>query len=266
MPLIETDDGQSIHYRTDGQSTNPPLIFSNSLGCDLSMWDRQAERIADRCFVIRYDARGHGGSAVPEGPYTIARLAIDALNLMDALEIHKARWCGLSMGGMVGQWIASHHPERIERLALCNTAAHMPPPDMWNARIDTALNGGGMAALAPVVLERWFTEGFRTDPDKAATLDKLRLMLLSTAPVGYAGCCAAIRDMDQRGDLGRIEAPTLVVTGRQDKSTPPEAAEHLASRIGRSRLALFDACGHISNVEQADAFDATVLPFLTADL
>lgn len=212
MPRIETDDGVMIHYLIDGSPARPPLVLSNSLGSNLTMWDREVDTLADHFCVVRYDTRGHGHSDAPAGEYSIERLALDVLNILDALEIHRTDWCGLSMGGMIGMWIASRHPERIGRMALCNTAAHMASRDLWQGRIETAL-GEGMAALAEPTLERWFTPAFRADPSNRPVLEKVRGMILGTPPAGYAGCCAAIRDMDQREALASISAECLVPTG-----------------------------------------------------
>ena len=261
MPRIETDDGVAIHYVTDGSSGRPPLVMSNSLASNLSMWDEEAVALSKHFFVVRYDARGHGASDVPEGDYSLERLGLDVLNLMDALEIHRTAWCGLSMGGMVGMWVASHYPERIERMALCNTSAHMPPKELWDGRIRTAREGG-MEVLCGPTLERWFTAPFREDRANAERLDKVRRMVLTTPAAGYAGCCAAIRDMDQRETIGRIEADCLVLTGRNDPSTPPAASELIADRIHRARLHIIEDCAHISNIEQPAAFHAAVIPFL----
>lgn len=263
MPTIETDDGVAIHFETTGSSGRPPLMMSNSLGSDLTMWDREAELLSDAFFVVRYDSRGHGRSGVPEGPYAMERLAHDAINLMDALEIHRTCWCGLSMGGMVGMWIASRHTDRIGRLALCNTAAHMPPKALWDGRIRTA-TGDGMEPLVEPTMERWFTAPFRADPANRETLDRVRAMVRGTNPAGYAGCCAAIRDMDQRHTIARIRAPCLVVTGRDDPATPPDYADLIARTIEGARLHVFEDCAHISNIERPVAFHETVLPFLRA--
>lgn len=261
MPQIETDDGVVIHFETMGSNGRPPVLLSNSLASTLHMWDGQAEALADHVFVVRYDSRGHGRSGAPAGPYTMDRLGRDAVNLMDALEIHRTAWCGLSMGGMVGMWVASHHPDRVSRLALCNTAAHMPAPDLWNGRIETAREKGMEALVAPTI-ERWFTPPWRERPENGAALERIAAMIAGTPPEGYAGCCAAIRDMDQREAIGGIEAPTLVLTGRDDPSTPPAAAEAIAGRIPGARLTILEECAHISNVEQRAAFDAAVIPFL----
>ncbi len=257
MPSIAAD-GASLNYRVDGPEGAPWVVFSNSLGTDLSMWDVQAARLADRFRVLRYDSRGHGKSDAPEGEYTLDMLGRDLLVLMDALDIETARYCGLSKGGMVGMWMGINAPERIERLALCNTAAQIPTPEMWDGRIRT-VREKGMDAITPTVLERWFTQDFRDAHPES--IEPVRRMLLTTPPQGYMGCCAAIRDMDQREAIRAIDRPTLVLAGRHDPATTPAAAEEIAAAIPGARLEVIDAA-HLSNIEAPAAFDDVVLPFL----
>ena len=263
MPFIETDDGIRLHYRTEGSAANPPLILSNSLGTDLRMWDGQRDLFAERFHLIRYDVRGHGASDAPPGAYRLDRLGRDVLNLLDALEIHTVTWCGLSLGGMLGMWLAINAPHRVTRLALCNTAACMPPKTMWDERI-RAVGERGMGAIASGVLERWFTAPFRASgaPEVAA----VEAMLLATPPAGYAGCCAAIRDMDQRRALADIGHDVLIVAGRDDPATPPDKAEEIRRLVPHAALVVFERCAHLSNIEQRDAFNRTVLPFLAQSL
>ena len=259
MPHIETDDGISVFYTTDGSSSNPPLVLSNSLGTNTGMWAGQMDQLADRFHVIRYDMRGHGRSDAPEEHYTIDRLGRDVLNLLDGLGIRRAAWCGVSMGGMLGMWLGVHAPERVSRLAVCNTALHMPPADLWNDRIRTVLDKG-MEALVGPVLERWFTPAFRAN--RPEEVEPVKQMLLATPSAGYAGCCAALRDMDQRDAVGAIRHPVLIIAGRDDPSTPPERAEEIKERITHAELVVFDDCAHLSNIERKDAFNRVVVPFL----
>jgi 3-oxoadipate enol-lactonase/4-carboxymuconolactone decarboxylase len=192
-----------------------------------------------------YDSRGHGQSAVTNGPYDIAQLARDALGLLDALRIDRANFCGLSMGGMVGQWLGANAPQRIGRLALCNTGAQVGTPDLWNARIDAVMNGG-MAAIVDGVIARWYTPAFvAAAPDAIA---RTRNMLLTTPANGYIASCAAVRDMDQRASAGRIVAPTLVIAGTHDAATPPAAGRFLADTIAGAKYVEL-AAAHLSNVE-----------------
>src|SRR5688572_609253 len=262
MAEVTTSDGVRIHYETEGRDDGPPLLFSNSLGTKLSMWDNQAEEAAGLGFrAIRYDQRGHGQSEAPDGDYTLERLGQDVLDLLKALKIEQAAFCGLSMGGMTGIWLAMHHPRRFSRMALCNTAVWMPPRDFWDERIRTVL-GGGMDAVVDTVLGRWFTERFRESaPDE---VERVRAMLLATDPMGYTGCCAAIRDMDLRDRLGLVEAPALVVIGANDPATPPERGQYIVERIPGAQKAVLDTA-HLSNIEAPDEFNRTVFGFLAGE-
>lgn len=257
MPMIDAD-GCPIHVEVAGPDSAPPLMLCNSLGTTLHMWDGQVEPFARHFRLVRYDRRGHGRSGVPDGPYTIERLGKDAVAVMDGLGLERVHWCGLSLGGMVGMWLGTHAPARIGRLILSNTTCHVPGGAVWDERIKTALERG-MAALVDGTLERWFTAGFRER--NPAAVARLREMVLSTSPVGYAGCCAAIRDMDQRESIRRITAPTLIIAGRHDPGTTVEAAEFMHGRIAGAALTVLDAA-HISNVEQQQAYTGTVLGFL----
>lgn len=251
-------NGISLNYCLDGPENAPVLMLSNSLGTNLHMWDWQQDAFARAFRLLRYDSRGHGRSDAPEGPYSIEMLGRDALGLLDALGIEKASFCGLSKGGMVGQWLGAHAGERLERLVLCNTSAHLPPPELWEERIAAVLSGG-MAPVVQGVVDRWFTPAFQQS--HAGDVDKVREMILATPPAGYAACCMAIRDMDQRGDLGRIAVPTLIIVGANDPATPPSLGEALHAGISGSTLAALDAA-HLSNIEDAANFTETVLAFL----
>ena len=257
MPAIEMD-GAEMHYREDGPADAPVLMLSNSLGTDLTMWEPQMADFAGPFRVLRYDTRGHGASAVTPGPYSIERLGHDALGLLDGLGISRAHWCGLSMGGMVGMWLAVHAPERIDRLVLCNTTALLGPREMWDARI-AAVESGGMAAIAPAGMARWFTEPTLRRP--SAMVEATRRVLLATPPEGYTACCAAIREMDQRDAIAAVRAPTLVIAGTHDVATPPADGQFLAQRIPGARYVELDAA-HLSNIEAADQFTDAVLAFL----
>jgi len=258
LTYVVVDDGHRIALRIDGAIDRPPLLLSNSLGTTFHMWDAQMATLTETFRVIRYDSRGHGQSDAPAGDYSIARLAADALAVLDSLHIEKAAFVGLSKGGMVGQWLGAHAPERLTRLVLANTAAWMGPAQAWQARIEAVLKDG-MGAVTEAVLERWFTPGFReTAPEAVAPV---RNMLLATAPQGYAGCCAAIRDMDQRPSLGAINVPTLVIGGLQDPATPPAKAEEIAAGVADARLVMLEAA-HLSNIEQSEAFTAALIDFL----
>jgi 3-oxoadipate enol-lactonase len=224
------------------------------------MWEPQAAVLAQRSCVLRYDTRGHGQSDVPPGPYTIDLLGRDVLALLDHLGVARAAFCGLSLGGMTGMWLGVHAPQRISRLVLANTSAHMGPPAAMNERI-AAVTAGGVAAISEAVLGRWFTPGFAArEPARVAAV---KAMLDRTPAAGYVACCHAIRDMDQRADIARIGAPTLVVTGTHDLSTPPSAGRFLAERIPGARYVELPAA-HLSNVEAAAGFNAALTAFLAA--
>jgi 3-oxoadipate enol-lactonase len=259
MPDI-TIDGCRMHYRFDGPADAPVLLLSNSLGTALGMWDAQVPAFASRFRVLRYDSRGHGQSGAPPGPYSIDRLGRDALGLLDALDLMRVRFCGLSKGGMVGMWLGWNVGERIERLVLCNTSPKLGPRTLWDERIRT-VSERGMVALTDAVLERWFTAGFRASAP--AQVEPVRQMLLATPPDGYAACCAAIRDMDQGEAIRAIRRPTLVVVGAHDPATPPDHGGLIAKRIARAELVSL-AAAHLSNIEAAAAFNAAVLDFLSA--
>lgn len=259
MPEITTGDGVKIHFEVEGRTDGPPLVFSNSLGTNLHMWDGQMDTATGHGFrVVRYDQRGHGKSGAPAGEYTLERLGLDVLDLLDALEVKRTAFCGLSMGGMTGIWLALHRPHRFARMAQCNTAIWLPPRDLWDGRI-RAVQQNGMESVVDAVVERWFTPGFReSDPGET---NRIRTMILTTDPVGYAGCSAAIRDMDMRDFLGTIEAPTLVVIGAQDPATTPERGKYIVERIPGAQKVVLDSA-HLSNIEQRDDFNLHVLGFL----
>jgi 3-oxoadipate enol-lactonase len=259
MPQFERD-GVEFNVTLDGPENAPPLMLSNSLGTNLHMWDPQIPELTKHFRVIRYDSRGHGQSGAPDGPYSIEELGRDALAIMDALELDQVHWIGLSKGGMIGQWLLTHAPERIGRAVLANTGSHMPPPDLWNQRVRTALDKG-MEELTPGVIERWFTPEFRArEPE---TVEKIVRMLHTTPAQGYAGSCSAIRDMDQREAIRSVTNPVLVVVGSRDPATPPEMGKLIADSIRGARIVTLDAA-HLSNIEQAEAFNQAVVDFLTA--
>ncbi len=247
-----------LHYRFDGPVGAPVVVLSNSLGADLTMWDPQMEALTRRFRVLRYDTRGHGVSSTPAGPYTRARLGGDVVALLDALALERVLFCGLSLGGMTGMWLGVHALGRISRLVLANTAARMAPPDMWNARIDK-VTAGGMSAIADAVLARWFTPAFTAREPAQVLQSKATMERVDAA--GYVGCCAAIRDMDQRDDVASIAAPTLVIVGTHDAATPPAEGRFLAQRIPGAHLQELDAA-HLSNIEAAAAFDTALASFL----
>lgn len=260
MPMVSLGGGRELHYEIEGNESAPPLVLSNSLGTTLAMWDPQMPELRKHLRVIRYDTRGHGASSAPTGAYSIAELGRDLLGLLDALALDAVNWCGLSMGGMTGMWLAVNAPQRLKHIVLADTSTHMPPPELWNDRIQKVL-GEGMAAIEEAVIDRWFTPEFQAQAPEAVA--KVRAMLRATAPQGYAGCCAAIRDMDQRESIRRIHAPVLVIAGARDPATPPDHAQLIHERIAGSKLVTLDAA-HLSNIEQPEAFTNAVVDFLKA--
>ena len=257
MPMFDTGKGQ-LHYQIEGAADAPVLVLSNSLGTTLDMWSPQMPALLEHFRVLRYDTRGHGQSEVTPGPYTIAQLGTDFVALLDHLQIARAHFCGLSMGGMTGMWLGIHAPSRIHKLVLCNTSAAIGVPDMWNARI-AQVRQDGMTAVIPAVLERWFTADFLTHAP--AQVERVRALLAATSVEGYVANCAAVRDMDQRTELNCVSAPTLVIAGRYDKSTPPEHGEFIAKAIHGARYVELNAA-HLSNWEVAQSFTRQLLDFL----
>ena len=258
MPEIDVG-ATRLHYVLQGPEDAPAILMSNSLGTALEMWDPQMPTLGERFRVLRYDSRGHGRSAVPPGDYTIDQLADDALGLMDALGIERAHFVGLSKGGMVGQALGARHGGRFISLTLCSTACHMAPKDLWDARVRTAREQG-MGALVDAVVERWFTPAFRNSGDPA--IRRVREMILSTPAEGYAGCCAAIRDMDLRDVIGGIRVPTLIVVGADDPATPPAKAEEIRDRIPDAELEVIENAAHLLNIEQTVTFNHLLIDFI----
>ncbi|ODS59227.1 MAG: 3-oxoadipate enol-lactonase [Acidobacteria bacterium SCN 69-37] len=258
MAFITTSDDE-IYYRIDGPADAPVVILSHSLGLDHGMWDAQAADLARHVRVVRYDTRGHGASAAPAGDYTIEQLGRDVLALADALGIPAFAFCGLSLGGMIGQWLGIHAPERLTHLVLANTTARVSEPAAMDARRRAVLEGG-MAAVVETAMSRFFTPVSlqRDSPVVAAA----RRTLLASSAVGYAGCCAAIRDMDQRASIARITVPTLVIGGDLDVSMPWDPHGHtLASSIPGATVVRLPTA-HLSNLEQPRSFSAALFRFL----
>ena len=255
---MTTQGAVDVNYVLEGPDGAPALVLSNSLGTTLGMWDHQAPALRERFRLVRYDARGHGGSPAPPGPYAIEDLGRDVLSLLDRLGIGRASFCGLSIGGMTGMWLASAAPERFERLVLCCTAARLPP-EAWQARART-VRAEGVGAVADAVVERWFTPQFRANcPETAQWAGE---MLRGTDPEGYAGCCEAIRDMDLRAMLASIAAQTLVISGAEDPAIPPEHGELISNAIPGARFEVVQNAAHLANVEQPEEITRAVLDHL----
>jgi 3-oxoadipate enol-lactonase len=249
-----------VAFAVDGSSGAPTVVLSNSLGSTPAMWDPQLPALAERLRVVRYDHRGHGRSPVPDGPYELDDLGADALALLDRLELERVHWCGLSLGGMVGMWMAINAPERIDRLVLCCTSARLGPPEMWADRAAT-VRANGVDAVADAGLERWLTPGFiEREPQIAA---RTRAMLAATPAEGYAACCGVIERMDQVARLGEIRAPTLVIAAADDPATPPEHGELIASKVPGARLEIVDDARHLATIEQPEAMTALIVGHLS---
>jgi 3-oxoadipate enol-lactonase len=245
----------------DGPAGAPTVVLSNSLGSTPAMWDGLLPALVDRARVVRYDHRGHGASPVPPGPYALEDLGADVLALLDRLELERVHWCGLSLGGMVGMWLAINAPERIDRLVLCCTSAKLGPPEMWAQRAAT-VREEGVEAIADGGIDRWLTPHFRErEPERTAAV---RAMLVSTPAEGYAGCCAVIERMDLLPELGAIRAPTLVIAAADDPATPPEHGERIASSIPGARFEVVPGARHLAPIEQPEAMAELILGHLAA--
>ena len=260
MPIISADDGCPINVEVEGRESAPVLMLSNSLGTDLHMWDDQMGEWSKHFRVVRYDRRGHGQSGVPKGPYSMERFGRDVLAILDELEIEKVNWCGLSMGGMVGQWLGANAPDRIEKLILSNTNFNYADKGPWNDRIKF-VREKGLAELVDPNMERWFTKEFRARAPQ--TIARMKEMFLASDLAGYIASCEAVRDMNFTASNTRITAPTLVIVGKQDAATPPSAGEAIVQQIKGAKLAALDAA-HISNIEQPKLYAETVINFLQA--
>ena len=246
-----------LHYRLDGPEGAPPLVLSNSIGTTLELWDAQVPALTPAFRLLRYDQLGHGRSEVPPGPYTVELLGRELLTLLDRLQIERASFCGLSLGGTVGMWLAANAPERLDRLVLAGTSAYFGPPDRWveRARI---VRAEGMEPIADATMGRWFTRAFAGSGPYLG-------QLLATPSEGYAACCDALAAWDFRGDLASISAPALVLVGSEDPATPPEQGRLIADGIPGASLTVLPGAAHLLNVEQPEAFNRAVLHHLTGE-
>jgi len=259
VPFAEINNTR-LFYRLEGRSDLPALVLSHSLGCDHSMWELQMASLLDHFQVLRYDTRGHGASAVPSGDYTLDQFGQDVLALADKLNLARFAFCGLSMGGAVGQWLAINAPQRLTRLVLANTSPKFGTPDIWNAR-RKAVQEGGMHAIVDAIMQRFFS----ADKQESTWAQSTRAVLLGTDPQGYASCCAALRDADTRTSLSKISVPTLVIGGDEDPSTPWEGNGSVLERDIPKAKAFRLQTAHLSNLEQPHAFTTAVLDFLLAE-
>lgn len=259
MPFAEVNQ-TTLHYRFDGPEQGPVVMLSNALASDLTMWEFQVSAIVEAGYrVLRYDSRGHGHSAVPEGPYSIELLTADAVSLMDALGLEKIHFCGLSKGGMIGQMLGAQYGDRLISLTLSSTAAFMAPKEIWDERIEI-VRTGGMAVVVDATVDRWFTK-----PGQiclASSVEKVRRIILNTPVKGFCACCAAIRDMDQRETIRTVLTPTLVIVGEHDSGTPVSAAEYIHQGITSSSLTIISNAAHFVHMEQSSKFNHALLEFI----
>jgi 3-oxoadipate enol-lactonase len=250
----------AVAHEVSGSSRGPTVVLSNSVGSTRAMWDPQVPVLAAAGFrVVRYDARGHGASPVPPGPYRIGDLADDLLALLDATGTERAHLIGLSLGGMTAMRLTARHPDRVASLALLCTSASLGPPEFWLDRARAA-RAGGTGSIAEAIVARWFTETTaRTAPEKVA---EAVAMVASIPAEGYAGCCEAIAAMDLRADLPGITVPTLALAGADDPATPPEHLEYIAKHIPGATLIVVPGAAHLANLERPEQVNAALLEHL----
>lgn len=257
-------NGIEMHYSLEGSPSAPLVTLSHSLACDLSMWEPQMEPLLRSFRVLRYDTRGHGKTAAPEGPYSIAMLASDVEGLLHALGIGKTHFLGISMGGMIGQRLALDRPQILGKLVLCDTASRIPPEagPIWDERIRIALEQGMGPHVAPT-LERWFTPPFKESHPEVT--ERFGAMIRATLPAGYVGCAHAIRALDLTDQLKRIQAPTLIIAGEDDPSFAVSVSREMQMGIEGSRLVLIGSAAHLPCAEQSERFNEAVLSFLETE-
>ena len=251
-------DGCRIAYRLDGEAGRPTLMLSNSIGTSLHMWDGEVEPLSRYFRVLRYDLRGHGGSAVPPGAYSLDRLGRDVVEVLDHLGIARVHFCGTSIGGFIGQWLGIHLPERIDRLVVSNTSPYVGPASQWDEMIRQVL-ASDIASSADALLKRWFPERmFANHPE---TVSRYREMILRTSPQGIAGCLAAVRDTDLRRTIPLIPVSTLVIGGEEDTPTIPAHSQALADAIPGAELQFLPGI-HMLCAEHPREYLASVVEFL----
>jgi len=249
----------SVRYQVEG--SGPWVTLSHSLSCDLTMWDELAVALAPTFTVLRYDTRGHGGTSATAGAYSFAQLTGDLIGLLDALNIKRTHFVGLSMGGMIGQHLALSAAHRVSRLVIVSSTSRIPPESapVWDERIAQA-KAQGTGALAEATLTRWFTAPFRdARPDLMA---RIAALIAATPVAGYVGCIEAIRRLDVTDRLPGVTTPTLVVVGADDPGTPPAASEIIAAAIPGARLEIIPSASHLACIEQPEIFNRLVAGFL----
>lgn len=256
---IATSDHVYLNVLITGEADAPPLILSNSLGTNATMWEPQVAAFSESFRVVRYDTRGHGGSDAPSTEYSLDRLGRDVLDLADALGIDTFDFCGISLGGMTGLWLAINAASRLKHVVVANAAAFTGAPQMWADRIVTA-RAEGMGAIAAITMPRWFTPEFAAaNPEIVSTVDA---NLIATPVDGYVGCTAAIRDMDLRGGLEQIAVPLLVIGGEKDGGPPPVALQGMVAKIAGAKLVMVPSA-HLSSIEAPADFIRAVTNFLS---
>jgi len=256
---IEVEPGVRLAVEVPAASNKPVVMLSNSVAASLAMWDEISERLSDRVRLVRYDTRGHGQSDVPAGPYTIERLGLDAHAILVALDIKRAVFCGLSLGGLTGMWLAANKGERLAGLVLANTAANFPPASMWQDRA-AVVRASGMSSLVAPTLDRWLTKSFQAR--RAERTAQLAAMIGATPSEGYAACCEVLAVADVAPRLADISCPVQVICGAHDPSTPPARGEEIVAGVKGAQMATVDAA-HISAVEAPDAFARELTQFMS---
>ncbi|GAA6191511.1 3-oxoadipate enol-lactonase [Phaeobacter sp. NW0010-22] len=246
-----------LHYRIDGDPDGVPVVFSNSLGTDLRLWDPILPYLPKGLKLIRYDKRGHGLSSMPRGPYSMGALVRDVERLMDLLEIKNALFVGLSIGGMTAQGLAVKRLDLIRAVVLSNTGAKIGTPEVWDQRI-AEVKANGIEALADGIMERWFSKGFRSTLE----LELWRNMLVRQPDEGYAGCSAAISGTDFYTPTSGLRLPTLGIAGSEDGSTPPDLVRETVDLIPGSQFHLIRKAGHLPCVEQPEEYAAVLTKFM----
>lgn len=237
----------TVHYELSGQPRGSPIVFCNSLGTDTRIWDAVVDELAPDYRLVTYDQRGHGLTSVPRGPYSIADLSADLLELVDTLHLKRFALVGISVGGLIAQRFALDHPERISGLVLCDTAARIGDAALWSDRM-VAIEAGGIEAIADAVMLRWFPEALRAG--RSAEIDGWRNLLLRSPAEGYLGTCAALRDADLTDEIGAIRQPTLVIAGAEDQSTPVALVRALADRLPAGHFVTIEQAGHLPCIDQ----------------
>nr|WP_209399771.1 3-oxoadipate enol-lactonase [Pseudozobellia sp. WGM2] len=249
------------NYKIQGTPNSPVLVFSNSLGADMSMWNELVPYLLPYFRVLQYDTRGHGQSEYTDGPYTIKLLGQDVIDLLDELKIDKVYFCGLSMGGLIGQWLGINHPERLHKLIISNTNSKIGTVEGWNDRIKT-INEIGMQAIVDATMEKWFTESYhQTHPSRVAEMKKI---FLANRPEGYTACCAAIGHADFREDIKQIQLETLIITGDEDAVTNVAQAEIMQKEIAGAELKVFHA-RHLPSTELPAYYAETLINFIVGE-